>query len=151
MNKDAKKIYLGVYGICLLGDKVLVIKKSRGPYFGKFDLPGGGLNFEETVSECLARELMEETNTKIKKDELMGINEYQCQYEEEKGVIKDFHHIGIYFRVDLEIDKLKIEPDGQDSEGALFIDITELTSNNTSPIALPMIMRAKDMLGFFHK
>lgn len=148
MDKDARKVYLGVYGIYLRRNKVLLIKKARGPYLGKFDLPGGGLNFEETVPECLARELMEETNTKIKKSKFVGINEYQCKYRKEDRVIRDFHHVGIYYQVDLEIEKLKIDPDGQDSEGALFVDITKLTLNNTSPIALPIIMRVKNMFSF---
>ena len=33
--------YLGIYGVCLNENKVLCIKKARGPYKNRFDLPGG--------------------------------------------------------------------------------------------------------------
>ncbi len=141
MEKE-KKIYLGVYGIYLQNNQVLVIKKARGPYTGKYDLPGGRLNFDETTDQCLERELMEETNARVLNKVLVGINEYQCQYTKEDGAIKDFHHLGIYYKVDLFINNLKTTPDGQDSNGAIFIPVSEFTLDNTSPISFPMIKRS---------
>lgn len=142
MEKETKKIYLGVYGIYQKDDTILVIKKARGPYTGKYDLPGGGLNFDETREQCLERELLEETNTKVKDKVLVGINEYQCHYTKEDGTPKDFHHLGIYYKVDLIIKDLKTSPDGQDSNGAIFVHFADLTEKNTSPIALPMIKQS---------
>lgn len=142
MSNEPKKIYLGVYGVHARDNQVLVIKKARGPYTGKYDLPGGGLNFDETAEECLERELLEETNAQLTDKMLIGINEYQCQYIKDDGTIKDFHHLGIYYKVDLMIENLKKSPDGQDSNGAIFIPIAELNAENTSPIALPMILKA---------
>ena len=139
MEKEAKKIYLGVYGVYQQDDKVLVIKKARGPYKGKYDLPGGGLNFDETIDQCLDREVIEETNAQVLNKVLIGVNEYQCQYIKEDGVLKDFHHLGIYYKVDLLIKDLKTTADGEDSNGAIFVPLAALDESNTSPIALPMI------------
>lgn len=146
MYKETDKIYLGVYGIYWQDDKVLVIKKARGPYTGKYDLPGGGLNFDETAEQCLSREFIEETNAQILSKILVGINEYQCQYTKEDGTLKDFHHLGIYYKVNLSIKELKTTPDGQDSNGAVFMSIAELNNSNTSPIALPMIQKSRDVI-----
>ena len=33
--------HFGVYGICIKDNKLLCIKKERGPYKNRFDLPGG--------------------------------------------------------------------------------------------------------------
>lgn len=143
MNQEAKKIYLGVYGVYQQDDSVLVIKKARGPYKGKLDLPGGGLNFDETLDQCLDREVLEETNAQVLKKVLIGINEYQCQYTKEDGTLKDFHHLGIYYKVDLLIKNLKTTADGEDSNGAIFVPLAALDENNTSPIALPMIQGLK--------
>ncbi|NIK72423.1 ADP-ribose pyrophosphatase YjhB (NUDIX family) [Paenibacillus sp. BK720] len=33
--------HIGVYGICIVNEKILVIRKSIGPYAGQLDLPGG--------------------------------------------------------------------------------------------------------------
>ncbi|OGH89014.1 MAG: hypothetical protein A2537_01225 [Candidatus Magasanikbacteria bacterium RIFOXYD2_FULL_36_9] len=142
MKNDDKKIYLGVYGIFIQNEKILVIKKARGPYTGQYDLPGGGLNFDENVEDALKREFVEETNAVIKETNLIGINEYRCQYKKEDGKMKDFHHLGIYYKVDITVENLKTSPDGQDSNGALFVDIKDLNSKNTSPIAFGMILKA---------
>lgn len=141
MNSETKKIYLGVYGIFFQNEKVLVIKKARGPYMGQYDLPGG-VQFDENVEDALKREFIEETNTVVKEMNLIGINEYRCQYKKENGDLKDFHHLGIYYTVDITIENLKALPDGQDSNGALFVDIKDINSINTSPIAFDMILKA---------
>ncbi len=74
--------------------------------------------------------------------EFIGNNEYQCQYMKNGEELKDSHHVGIYFRVDLSITDLKTTPDGEDSNGAVFMAISDLTAENTSPIAWPMIIKA---------
>lgn len=35
------KEHFGVYGVCLKDEKLLCILKTRGPYQGRYDLPGG--------------------------------------------------------------------------------------------------------------
>ncbi|MCL2204522.1 MAG: NUDIX domain-containing protein [Defluviitaleaceae bacterium] len=53
--------------------KVLIIKRSdyanRGK--GEWDIPGGGLGFNETVLDCLHREIMEETGLTAYVDRLL--------------------------------------------------------------------------------
>lgn len=147
--EQQNKIYTGIYGVYQKDDTILVIKKTRGPYAGKYDLPGGGLNFNETVEQCLARELLEETNSKIIDQTLIGINEYQCTYKKEDGTIKNFHHLGIFYKVNLIINNLKTSADGQDSGGAVFIKYSDLNDKNTSPIALPIIKNIPTKSGCF--
>ena len=38
--------------------------------------PGGGLEFGETIDDCLKREFLEETNTKISVGKFLTINEF---------------------------------------------------------------------------
>lgn len=135
------KIHLGVYGIFLKDGDVLVIKKTRGPYTGQYDLPGGKLEFDESVIDCLKREFLEETNAVIKEMDLIGVNEYSCKFKKETGEIKDFHHVGIYYKVNIVFDNLKSVADGHDSGGALFVKISDLNKENTSPIAFDMIVK----------
>jgi ADP-ribose pyrophosphatase YjhB (NUDIX family) len=143
MNKESEKIHLGIYGVYIEGnDRVLMIKKARGPYKGKYDLPGGRMEFGETIEEGLRREFMEEVGIEIRQIGFLGINEYKCQYEKEAGVLVNFHHVGIYHRIQSIIGEIKIVPDGEDSNGALFIPFSEITPDNTSPIAYPMIKKA---------
>ncbi|NBU62601.1 NUDIX domain-containing protein [bacterium] len=53
----------GIYGIVLDEDKIFLVIQNRGPFKGLFDLPGGGLDFGESVEEALHREFLEETAT----------------------------------------------------------------------------------------
>ena len=57
--------YLGVYGVCLIDNKVLCIKKTRGPYKNRYDLPGGSQKTSEGFTEILVREFLEETGYKV--------------------------------------------------------------------------------------
>lgn len=55
-------------------DKILLVKHSK---YGKeyWLLPGGGLEFSETIETCVKRELKEETNLEIKLGDLVLVNE----------------------------------------------------------------------------
>jgi 8-oxo-dGTP pyrophosphatase MutT (NUDIX family) len=51
MNTETASQYshVGVYGIYIKNNAVLMIKKSRGPYKGMYDLPGGRMEQGETM------------------------------------------------------------------------------------------------------
>ncbi len=59
------KTHIGAYGIIIKDDKIALVKKARGGYKGKFDLPGGGIEHTELPTETLEREIMEEAGIKI--------------------------------------------------------------------------------------
>ena len=59
------KTHIGAYGIIIKDDKIALVKKARGGYKGKFDLPGGGIEHQELPNETLEREIMEEAGIKI--------------------------------------------------------------------------------------
>lgn len=60
-----KERHVGAYGVCLRDGQLLVIRKARGPYTGRFDLPGGGIEFGERPSETVVRECSEETGVQV--------------------------------------------------------------------------------------
>ena len=51
---------VGVYGVVREGHNILVVEQAKGPYVGRFDLPGGGIEFGETIEGALHREFFEE-------------------------------------------------------------------------------------------
>ena len=52
--------HIGIYGICIKDNRLLCIKKEKGPYRNRFDLPGGSQKGNEGFTETLIREFKEE-------------------------------------------------------------------------------------------
>jgi ADP-ribose pyrophosphatase len=60
-NPNITKTHFGIYGAAVKNGKILLIKKTRGPYTGMYDLPGGSQENGESYFDTLKRELKEET------------------------------------------------------------------------------------------
>ncbi len=71
MKKIVVDTHVGSYGVIIQDGKIALIKKARGGYKGLYDLPGGGIEHDETPLEALTRELMEEIGVSIVKAELL--------------------------------------------------------------------------------
>lgn len=54
-----------VAGIVEIGEKVLLIKRAHEPRSGFFDLPGGFVDYKESIDGALVREVKEECNLAI--------------------------------------------------------------------------------------
>ena len=59
--------HLGIYGLVLKHNSILLVHKARGPYTGLLDLPGGKPLHGEPLDDALAREVNEETGIKMLK------------------------------------------------------------------------------------
>src|SRR5579859_1548157 len=56
-------------------DKILLVRRARSPSKGFYSLPGGRVEFGETLHAALHREVAEETSLKIEIVELAGWRE----------------------------------------------------------------------------
>lgn len=131
-----KHTHIGVYGLILNEDKVLLTKKGRGAYTGKYDLPGGKIEFGETQIEALMREIDEETGLKCESIELMDAVSYRVQWKKESGEMEDLHHIGFIYKVSVEnTSNIKDTFDGHDSLGAEWIYIESIDKGMLTPFA----------------
>ena len=129
------KTHVGAYGIIIKDNKIALVKKARGGYKGKLDLPGGGIEHTELPTETLEREIMEEAGIKINKYSLFDVTATNIKWEMEEDLFEDLHHIGILYFVETNEVKLKSDADGLDSEGANWYLIKDLDKNRLSPFA----------------
>ena len=53
--------------------RALIIRRARAPLLGHFSLPGGAVEVGETLADALARELMEEVESKPKSSPLTAM------------------------------------------------------------------------------
>jgi mutator protein MutT len=57
--------YVGVGAVVVDAGKVLIVKRRYDPLAGQWSIPGGGVEVGETLEECVAREILEETGLDI--------------------------------------------------------------------------------------
>jgi len=107
---------LTVDGIVKQGGKLLLIKRKNPPFKGSYALPGGFVEYKETVEEAVVREVEEETGLKTKIDSMIGV--YSDPDRDPRG-----HMISTVFSL-VEIGgSIK---GGSDAEKARFFDINHL-------------------------
>jgi len=69
------QFWIGVHGIIVESGRLLVLRRAaRMPYRADhWDLPGGHLALDESVEECLAREVAEETGLAVQIERALGL------------------------------------------------------------------------------
>ena len=60
-------------GSLIVEDQVVLVKRGREPFKGIYALPGGIVEYGETVEECVVREMEEETGLRTKVLDLVGV------------------------------------------------------------------------------
>ena len=130
-KKQIQSTRFGVYAVLMYKDKYILIQKGKGPFKGRWDLPGGKIDFGEIPEQTLKREVSEETGLKLKSYKLISVEAYTHETKKET-----FHHTGVIFRATAkDIDKLKREPDGNDSFGAEIFSEKEVKKLKLTPLA----------------
>jgi ADP-ribose pyrophosphatase YjhB (NUDIX family) len=128
--------HLGVYGILYKDEKLLVVNKTSGPYRNRYDLPGGGIEPQETIVQALHREFEEEVGINIQVIQLAGVGEYVVP----SPVREHSHtqHIALIHEVSstLESSISRIKRVSDDASGAEWVSLAELNEGNTSPLAM---------------
>ena len=124
--KYKEHTHFGVYGIVIKNDEILLIKKAVGPYEGLLDLPGGSLNFGESMEEALIRELKEETGFDISDFKLLDTFSTLVEWKNNKDLIM-VNHRGIFYIINNYkgniIENNKVDSINDDSLGASFYKI----------------------------
>lgn len=145
MTQDVKwHRHFGVYGICQrdTASQILLVKKARGPYSGRYDLPGGSIQSKESLRDALCREFLEETNLQVVHATNLGAYDFLV-----KVLHKDTnytHHVALLYQVHVSnlsessfIEK-HIETEAgweqNDSEGYEWVDILSLNELECSPL-----------------
>ncbi|MGN7761562.1 NUDIX hydrolase [Paenibacillus sp. 22594] len=132
--------HFGVYGICVNDGKLLVIRKGRGPYTGRFDLPGGRLEENESLLEGLVREFMEETGLPVTVERNLGTFDWFVRYQED--TFTHMHHIAALYTVGIAGDAVAsgiTEFAEQDSLGTEWVELPAITLDSASPVTLAAV------------
>lgn len=131
-----KPIYTHHFGVYALiesacREKILLIKKSRGPYEGLLDLPGGTPEPYEILEQTLCREVTEETGLDV--DSCKQFKAVSSLFEFKKGNVPHvLRHIGVLYHTHISgyINELG---DNEDSAGALWVKKSDIIGRDVTP------------------
>lgn len=85
---------VGVGGVTLLGNRVVLIRRANEPRKGEWSIPGGKLELGETLAEGVRREVREETGLEVEVGEL--IEAFDRVYRDVDGRAR-FHYVILDF------------------------------------------------------
>lgn len=131
-----EKTYIGCYAVIINMEKIALIKKARGGYTGKLDMPGGGIEYKETPILALKREIREEIENEVESYKLLDVTSFNIKWKMADNLYEDLHHIGILYQVKIKSNKLKSIPDGRDSNGAAWYNIKDLKKEELTPFTI---------------
>ena len=130
--------HFGVYGVCIREGRILCIRKTRGPYRGRFDLPGGTPEEGESLVETLRREMLEETGFQVS---AIHQNTIRDVFVSVPG-IASVHHEFVLFAIDVEeknaqtVEDFVTNEEKNDSDGIVWVPLEEVSVENASPLVI---------------
>jgi len=107
------KVRLRVCGLCFENDAILLVKHNIDGEI-LWAPPGGGINFGESLVNCLVREFEEETSLTIVPGKFLFISEY---------VKLPLHAIEMFYQVKNYSGKLKLGSDPELADRTILEDI----------------------------
>lgn len=132
--------HFGIYGVCVRDAHMLVIRKSRGPYTGRLDLPGGTPAPDESREQTLVRELREETGGTVKSaGPWRGFDVTVRRHANGEAI--DFRHSGAWCEVSLEGVDLDLPPD-EDVAECLWMPLSGWRRRDDLSSALRAVLAA---------
>jgi 8-oxo-dGTP diphosphatase len=120
------KFHMGIYAIIEDDQHILLVKKSRGPYLGMWDLPGGRPIHGETILQTLQREVKEETGV-----ELIGVvphtnQAFVVEYKDGNEAISLHHTCLIYKALQFNLSHFRTNINQEDVAGCAWIKKSQL-------------------------
>jgi 8-oxo-dGTP diphosphatase len=81
---------VGVGAVAVVNAEILLVRRGHPPSEGLWSLPGGRVEWAETLDEALKREVLEETGLQVEVGELAGVAERIYPDDEMHYVIVDY-------------------------------------------------------------
>lgn len=96
MEKEQQQIEVILRTVIVINNKILLCASNDKPPI--YYLPGGHLDFGETLDQCLKREIKEETAAEVESSKFLGLFENFFHWHGE-----DHHEINLLYKVALKI------------------------------------------------
>jgi len=118
----------GVSGLAFRGDGVLLVQRGNEPNRGRWSLPGGGVEWGETLRTALVREIREETGLRARVGRLVEVEDIRIP---RKGLPR-YHFVVAVFRVRVIGGRLRAGAGEADARWVGIGDLDEIDLEETT-------------------
>jgi 8-oxo-dGTP diphosphatase len=108
---------VAVGAVCVHADALLLVRRGRGPAAGEWAVPGGRVEWGETLHEAVVRETAEETGLEVVVDRFLGWVE---------RLDETYHYVILDFAVTV-LDPARPLVAGDDAAEAAWVPVPELS------------------------
>ena len=131
---------MGVGAVVVHEGRVLLIRRGKEPLRGRWLVPGGTVEWGETLEEAVAREVLEETGVHVRPGAVVAV----VSHVDPPGAAAE-HHFVI---VDFLCEWLGGEPvAGSDALAAEWVPLEDLAARDLPPKAQEVVGEALRRLG----
>lgn len=123
-----------VGGLIIQDDKVLICRRGCNPGKGLLDIPGGFVDYDETLEVALAREMMEEVNLKVS-----GANYFRSQSNTYQFGVNTYKLVDTYFICTVE--SLDGMAAGDDAEALYWMALADIAYDQFAFDSVKEILR----------
>jgi 8-oxo-dGTP diphosphatase len=130
---EATHPVVGVGGVVILGERVVLIRRGKEPLRGRWVVPGGTVELGETLEEALVREMREETGLAVTPREVLTVFD---RIDRREGRVQ-YHYVIVDYLCDPEGGEARA---GSDAEAIALVTRDELADYDLPPKALEVIL-----------
>ena len=127
---------VGVGGVVIHEERVLLIRRGSAPLEGEWSIPGGMLEIGETILEGVQRELLEETAIEVRVLDLIEV--FERVTRDDEGRLK-YHFVILDYLCEAVRGKASA---GSDVTDVAWARETELGGYSLTPTATRVIQKA---------
>ena len=131
--------FVGVGAVIVADGKVVLIKRRYEPLAGRWSLPGGAVEVGETLEECVAREMLEETGLEVEVGPVIEV--FDRISRDEDGRVR-YHYVLVDYLCWPVAGALQA---GSDVDDAILVPPSELGEYTLPPKATAVIERALEL------
>jgi len=124
---------VGVGAVVVHEGRVLLIRRGQEPLRGRWLVPGGTVEWGETLADALVREVQEETGLTVRPREVVAVLD---RIHQETGEVL-YHYVIVDYLCEWVSGTLRA---GSDAEDAVLVPVAELPAYDVPDQALEVIV-----------